>query len=131
MKLKVLPLAITAAGVLALSSCGDDDNVAGPRSDGLFQSLGVLRETWTLASPPLAEPDFGTDRLRSDRGTASDGAFSGLSDPAIIWTNPYPQFLDTAIYVRDPDRADPRQHNTHVLIMEFRPHRSPTITAER
>ncbi|HUU44654.1 MAG TPA: cell surface protein SprA, partial [Acidobacteriota bacterium] len=93
------------------------------------QSLGILRETWTLASPPLAVPEFVTNEFRNNRGVASEGAFTGLSDPAVIWTNPYKQFLDTEIYARDSDRSTGSLRNMHVFIMEFRPNQSPTIAA--
>jgi len=93
-------------------------------------SLGVLRESWTIASPPLASPggdDYRRNRVH-DHGIDSLGQrlFKGLNDPGFSWFNPYTQFDDTDIYERDPNRQHGTDRRTHVLVLESRPYDSPT-----
>jgi len=84
-----------------------DDFESAKRSSG----LGVLRETWTIASPPRVPGDFQSHR-----------SARGLYDPALIWFNPFNQFNVTDVYNRDVrNQAESR---THVLVLEFRPEKS-------
>lgn len=79
--------------------------------------LGVIRESWSIASPPYAAN--GSDLLPT----------RGLHDPAFIWFNPYTQFQDIDIYDRDPNRDRTADRRTHVLVLEARPQRSQTREA--
>ncbi|MBI3871792.1 MAG: cell surface protein SprA [candidate division Zixibacteria bacterium] len=80
------------------------------------QSLGVLRETWTIASPPL---NHDGDTLHT----------RGLYDSALIWFDPYTAFDETDIYERNPANTNSQQRRTPVLVMEFRPEKSATRKA--
>ena len=82
------------------------------------QSLGVLRESWSIGPPPL-------DPLQPEMTLPS----RGLTDPAFIWFNPYTQFEDIDIYDRDPNRNNTQDRRIHVLILESRPQKSLTKSA--
>ncbi len=81
--------------------------------------LGVVRESWSIASPPLDLAGGG--ELFPDRG---------LHDGAFIWFNPYDQFQDIDIYERDENRQNSADRRTHVLILEARPQNSLTRDPE-
>jgi cell surface protein SprA len=119
LRLVIVSLAILLAG------CDDNDKVVVSCDPQLTRiSLGRLRETWTLASPPLAQPS-GAEGLLPTRAT--DQGFSGLSDPAFKWFNPFPMFKESDIY----SNTDPSEdRSTHILVLEFRPQESPTLQGE-
>ncbi|MBD3298267.1 MAG: hypothetical protein GF341_06405 [candidate division Zixibacteria bacterium] len=102
----VLLLAVTL-----LLSCSDDCPCPVKYEDPgqLRYSLGILRESWTIASPPIDVT------LRAPRPTR------GLYDPALIWYNPYDQFKRSDIY-RDVGSGD--EDRTHVLVLRFDPEES-------
>ncbi|GAB4318975.1 MAG: hypothetical protein Kow0074_08510 [Candidatus Zixiibacteriota bacterium] len=73
-------------------------------------SLGILRETWTIASPPIDLELFEPKPAR------------GSYDPALIWYNPYDQFKITDIYDREVQNNS--EDRTHVLVLRFDPTKS-------
>lgn len=82
--------------------------------------FGVVRESWSIASPPMALENTG--ELFPTRG---------LHDRAFIWFNPYTQFQDIDIYDRDQNRQNSADRRTHVLVLETRPQNSLTRTPEQ
>ncbi|MEW5700802.1 MAG: cell surface protein SprA [Candidatus Zixiibacteriota bacterium] len=81
------------------------------------QSLGVLRETWSIASPPSVDQQDPSLTLPT----------RGFHDPGFIWFNPYTQFEDIDVYDRDPERNRASDRRIHVLVLESRPQKSRTI----
>lgn len=82
-------------------------------------SLGVVRETWSIASPPYDLANTG--ELLPTRE---------LYDRAFIWFNPYTQFQDIDIWERDENRQNSADRRTHVLVLEARPQNSATRAPE-
>jgi len=101
----------------ALAGCTDEtvvQSITDPRIRAM--SLGILRESWTIASPPVRQSMFGTLTPR------------GLHDRAFNWFNPYTQFRLTDIYgVLEHGRENDR---VHALILHFDPALSGTITQD-
>ena len=83
--------------------------------------LGVVRESWSIASPPF-DPQV--------QGEFLSYVNRGLYDPAFIWFNPYRQFQDIDVYERDPNRDNKADRNIHVLVLEARPQNSGTRAPE-
>ena len=103
---------VLAAFAMLAGSCSDDSvcPVTYEPSPIRQYSLGILREVWKIASPPV---NSDTDLPRPSRG---------FHDPALNWYNPYVQFRITDIYDRPVvHQSDDR---THVLILDHDPSKS-------
>ncbi len=79
-------------------------------------SFSVSRGRWTIASPPL------------DPLTELNLRPRGLFDAGLNWFNPYVPFPETAIYRRDIRKGTTT--NATVLILDFRPDRSPIVVRD-
>ncbi len=97
--------------VTLLLSCSDDCPCPVQYEDPgqLRYSLGILRESWTIASPPI---DINLGAPRPVRGSF---------DPALIWYNPYDQFKRSDIV---HDVGSGSEDRTHVLVLRFDPAKS-------
>ncbi|MBD3299331.1 MAG: cell surface protein SprA, partial [candidate division Zixibacteria bacterium] len=79
-------------------------------------SLGILRESWTIGSPPI-------DLDLLEAGVPEPKPTRGLYDPSFVWYNPYTQFKITDIYNREVENNS--EDRTHVLVLRFDPRESP------
>ena len=109
---RVCLLAVTS--IALLWGCHSDNPVTSEEPTDLRYSLGILRESWHIASPPV---DFTTLQPKPARGS---------HDPALIWFNPYYKFDKKDIY-NDVQQND----QVYVLGVQFRPDESVLFNAEQ
>lgn len=113
--MRKLSFLIVAGLAVVASSCSDDCKcpVKYEYSEIETYPMGILREVWTIASPPI------------DPATGLSFPTRGLYDPAVYWYNPYTQFKITDIYDREVENQS--DNRMHVLVLDYDPSRSHLI----